>query len=862
MPDKQKPYQPDAIQKARPGKWVRFNDIYGSGMRRQSYDGKFVYETHYDKGAGQPKDINLWGTHVTTLPKPTKPGSLEDFQDQVATKIVSTTSKVRGGIEAGKSTAGAGYTVATSARGAGGIAAGIAGARSTLGVGGLVGSIARVAGPVTIAVAPALVITGILEALGLEPGRSPVAQQIYSEQQGGGFFGAQPGRPDYKGAKFQGGKLVGQSVDDSNRRDRSWYPDWVPKSLQDPKKSEKLKEYLGKVGQLDRLLKEKVGRGVPTGSLYNNYTDITRYSDPAHGNKPTTYHFLGEVGEKQLIKVRGGYGLTYYGRVTHGKKPGIVEDIGGKRYLANKTAIYATRALAASGGNLDPKSAFQIGQEKAARDLMQLYNKLTVDPKNWTVAWGRHDNQLDAKTAQLLLKQPNQLVWNGKEWEDPILKTHAPDQKKAWRRWELTRPVNQINTKPKQGSVVQMTGSIRPPEQAVYKDGRGGLAWRDPRTNAVIDQKQAQARWQATRPAGHKNDVPNEKSVVDLAVGQWQNFTDEYGRTGYQRVDKKGNVFETRYDATGTNQPPRLSASIQNGALGGERTSQAHVPKPTKPKIVIDEVDSHTNIGSRQRAPGAFIPKAGKGEIAKVVQNPNSGVTTTYLKNGAIYSQKLGANAYRSKPPDIVALNRVDIQTPSYLQQFGTPDQQDRNAGQEVTDNQPKYSYPPVDYATDERHPAEVLGAKPQSPPAKAVAPTTGTSNQLDPAIQAAMNRQQTANNPYGIRDFNEDGLDDITGQPVAEIVNDAWKISQPEAPKPPTATNPAALYSGNPNDDPMGEPAQPTSQPVVAANPTIIASGNPTGIYEAPKAGAPLTGIVPSFDPGENIPRGKMGMY
>ena len=844
MADKTPKYQPNTTQLARPGKWVRFTDMYGSGLRRQSYDGKFVYETHYDKGAGQPKTVNVWGSNIATLPVPPKPGSPPDVMGQLSSGEGPNVSKILGtkaGFKGGQLASVAATRVFSPALAANLVKAGAA---------------FIIPGALTLGLALA----------GKRPGESNLAAPVFGAERGHNAYGTPPGNPGYKGATYQGDQPVGKTVAQDVLEGwpgRETNPLHIPEKLLKSNNYFEIEAWKAKVRQLDSLLRKEVGRGVPTGTLYPNYTSATRYADEAHGSRPITYEYPGPEGEFEAQRLAGGLGLTNLGRVTHKEenKRGIPVDYSGDRFKATRTAYYATRALVASGGKMDPELALQIGEEKAARAHKEMVENL----KPVSVAWGRHDNPINPKTAQLLKRaaEPKQAVWNQaeNEWQDTNLGLKV-DQKAAWKRWELTRPINQANNKPKDGSVVSITGTTRPPEQAVFKDGPGGLAWRDPRTNAVIDQKQALARWETTRPAGDRNDKPRESSVVDLAPGQWQSFTDEYGHTGYQRVGKNGKVFETRYEATGTNQPPRLSASIQNGALGGERTSQAHVPKPTKPKIVIDEVDSHTNIGSRQRAPGAFIPKAGKGEIAKVVQNPNSGVTTTYLKNGAIYSQKLGANAYRSKPPDIVALNRVDIQTPSYLQQFGTPDQQDRNAGQEVTDNQPKYSYPPVDYATDERHPAEVLGAKPQSPPAKAVAPTTGTSNQLDPAIQAAMNRQQTASNPYGIRDFNEDGLDDITGQPVAEIVNDAWKISQPEAPKPPTATNPAALYSGNPNDDPMGEPAQPTGQPVVAANPTIIASGNPTGIYEAPKAGAPLTGIVPSFDPGENIPRGKMGMY
>ncbi|HCM52263.1 TPA: hypothetical protein DIS56_04030, partial [Candidatus Saccharibacteria bacterium] len=268
-------------------------------------------------------------------------------------------------------------------------------------------------------------------------------------------------------------------------------------------------------------------------------------------------------------------------------------------------------------------------------------------------------------------------------------------------------------------------------------------------------------------------------------------------------------------------------------------TTSAPTPQPRvqptpaqKPPIVVDDIDVHTNLGPRQGTPGAFIPKGGRGEIDKVTYNPNTGVTNTYLKNGAIFTQKLGDNAYRSKAPDKVASTEKDAQAPGYLQQFGTPDQQDRqtgkvplgegigvekalnevktagyqgetdpnktysftdvkgrdntltfrnngvviqqsqggnpyviwdpaknngqhwpgftnlsikdpNAGQTVTGNQPKYTYPPVDYVTDQRDPAEILDNEAQASSTNTSTVTSATNDQLDPAIQAAMKAQE-----------------------------------------------------------------------------------------------------------------------
>ena len=464
-------------------------------------------------------------------------------------------------------------------------------------------------------------------------------------------------------------------------------------------------------------------------------------------------------------------------------------------------------------------------------------------------------------------------------------------------------------------------------------------------TLSAADQAEAQAAWNKQHPAtGQKpgsgtpgtSTPPNPKPRV----------TPRPKPTTTKKGDERGEDATTVVTSTPTISSPSPQPRVQ------PKTSE-------KPVVIIDGVDSHTNIGPRQGTPGAYVPAGGKDEIAKVTYNPNTGVTNTYLKNGAIFTQKLGENAYRSKAPDIVALNRVDTQTPSYLQQFGTPDQQDRrtgkvplgegigiekslnevktagyqgetnpdktysftdvkgrdstltfrdngvviqqsqdgnpyviwdpaknngqhwpgftnlsikdpNAGQTVTGNQPKYSYPPVDYVTDQRDPAEILDNEAQASSTNTSTVTSATNDQLDPAIQAAMNAQEElpvwhANPSWGAPSKNAIALAGLDASKVLEErpgkdgktifrMNDGtyqaydprtlrasgagtWNKDQwdeysaahPVPPAAPEVTNPAALYSGNPNDDPMAEPAVPKDviSPVSTLDPAIQAAMN-----------------------------------
>src|SRR3990167_2142393 len=50
--------------------------------------------------------------------------------------------------------------------------------------------------------------------------------------------------------------------------------------------------------------------------------------------------------------------------------------------------------------------------------------------------------------------------------------------------------------------------------------------------------------------------------------GTWVRFTDNDGNTGKRRVGKAGTVFQTVYDSTGTNQPPKQQEDKGPGLFG------------------------------------------------------------------------------------------------------------------------------------------------------------------------------------------------------------------------------------------------------------------------------------------------------
>lgn len=898
-----------------------------------TYKGKTIplYQKPLNDGTGRIGIYDGNGTRYRTI------SGTQDFLDQVThdqdinvgKQLASQTKWT-----VGKGAIGFGLTRiplmtgggATAAATAGGGAAAVAGGEAATAAAATAGVAS--AGAIGLSLLPVTLIAGglfVAKLFGSNILKPDLTKPIYGAEPGH-LYGSPPGQPGYRKAKFQGAQPVSGSLIDSQlQQDRKLErqlanPTHAPEDLFDPKNHKQLREWNNNWAKLDRELRQVVSRGAPTGTLYPNYTSVTRYTDEAHGSKPVTYSYPGPVGEFVMNEhLPGGLGLTNLGRVLHkdADKWGVPVDTDGDKFRATMAAYYAARTYRASNQKMSIDQAIAIGQEKANRDWVDVLQN--TKPK--AVAHARYDNSIDPKTSALLMRAANarQNVWNQSksEWQDPLLGLRA-EQKPAQQRWELTRPINQTNAKPKQGSVVQMIGPIRPAEQAVYKNGPGGLAWRDVRTNAVIDQQQAQRRWQATRPDGHKNDQPHQNSVVDLAPGQWQSFTDKYGRAGYQRVGKNGQIFETRYNVTGTNQPPSENIILpaydwpqpqpsaakastvrpagpgrsqtvgtkeepaQPGrqpfqARGGSQTDDRSLAvvgpatitsaQPTYNETELhkyDEIESQRLAASRTPPPayqGAGIPVSSDHFVDKKGRLN----TITTLASGAKIQQVEGSTPYRiSGPtPGVVAdagqpggpigtYNTAKNQTPSPTParpadvSGGTAD---RIAEQIAASAATEVSMPP------ETKPLAEVG-EPLQPNLPAVPPSTISADnrggQSTPVWHADPNWGAPSQYAIALAGLDpgkvleerpgKDGktifrMDDGTYQVYNPRTletsgagtwnKDQWNeysTAHPVPPAPPEVTNPAALYSGNSNDNPIGEPTVPMGVTTGATDPTQAA--------------------------------------
>lgn len=403
MADNPSNYNLNATQKARPGRWVRFNDMYGSGLRRVSYDGRFVYETHYDKVAGQPKTVNVWGADIATLPAPPKPGNLTDVAAQIdRDKKANLSDALRG--QATQMGIKTGLSVSLSSVSAGGPAA-IATPLSTGTAATATGAgIATSAGAaVTAALAVPAVLTGILKLTGKQPFKSPVANPVFGTAEPGIISNALPGNPGYKNAQFIGGQPTGKTIvqgaEISGREAKELKKIDIPESIRGDYRKEQ--EYKEKYYLVDDKMRHEFGVALPQGTAYPHYNPVTRYSDEAHGSKPVTYQNKGPEGEVVVKILDGGLGLTNQGRVLSGptNKWGVPIDIGGEKSVAIRTSYYVKRALLATGGKIDNDTLIQISKERAQREINEELKELK--PK--TVAGGSYDNPIGQLASQTLM---------------------------------------------------------------------------------------------------------------------------------------------------------------------------------------------------------------------------------------------------------------------------------------------------------------------------------------------------------------------------------------------------------------------------------------------------------------------------
>lgn len=96
-----------------------------------------------------------------------------------------------------------------------------------------------------------------------------------------------------------------------------------------------------------------------------------------------------------------------------------------------------------------------------------------------------------------------------------------------------------------------------------------------------------------------------------------------------------------------------VTSTSGSGQRGG---NNVRTPEPPKSRIVtVDKGTQDRNGGYAVAAdgtPASYVPPAGREAIARTVQNPETGVTTTILKDGRVYSHKQGGEAYLAYDPN------------------------------------------------------------------------------------------------------------------------------------------------------------------------------------------------------------------
>lgn len=403
---------------------------------------------------------------------------------------------------------------------------------------------------------------------GKQPFKPPVANPIFGTAENNMIFNALPGNPGYKGAQFRGGqptgKTMAQGAEIGGLEAKQLKQIDIPESIRGNYRKEQA--YKDGHYQLESIMREKFGIRLPRGTLYPHYKSVTRYSDEAHGSKPITYQNKGPEGEVVIKELAGGLGLTNLGRVLHGPrhKWGVPIDIGGEKTVAIRTGIYAKRAFQASSGKLDPQEVFQMAKERAEREVEQELQE--VKPK--TVAWGRHDNPIDPKTAQQLMRatEPKQAVWNQaeNEWQDANLGLKV-DQKAARERWQATRPAVHKDDKPNNRSVVNMTTELasKPPAKTDAGATHTKPLTKEDSPVSFTDERREAFAANRGNPAGtHKpksttdtsgSVLPHERgqghkplssSSSNASTTKTTRITDDHWRSGGGGAHQPGNVIK------------------------------------------------------------------------------------------------------------------------------------------------------------------------------------------------------------------------------------------------------------------------------------------------------------------------------
>lgn len=604
------------------------------------------------------------------------------------------------------------------------------------------------------AIAPAAVLTGILSLTGKRPFESNLTAPIFGAEKIPGAYPIPPAHPGYKGAEFKGGRPVAdtlpQGQESSGLEAKAAKQIAIPDQMRGHYKQEQ--RYKNGFFQLDNELKKRVGISAPRGTLYPNFTSVTRYSDKEHGSQAITYNYPGPQGELVIKELPGGMGLTNLGRVVHKErnKWGIPTDFDGEKTKAYKTAYYAARAYRTSNGKIDPKQATAAAEERAEQEWQELNQKV----KPLAVAWGRHDNPIDSKTAQQLIRaaESRQVVWNQaeNEWQDANLGLKV-DQKAAWKRWETTRPAGYKNDKPRQGSVVDFvsnqdrtpiarisnhveTNELQPPTGNGWRpDGQSGAS----RPLYIGGKQTGYQVWKdgkiETYGSGTWNDtvaqrgpgIPPLVGVSDAAAELVaKKKAEEAARMAAEKQRKEKEEARQRAAAL---------VAAQNGSDGGSGSGGSGSGIQGSGTPTTDDDLKTTKLGGK--APAGIT-----GKVASTKTNHVTGVKTYLMEDGKIISHAPDGRPYLAGYDNNQVLvhqqqEQAKASTAALLSRGGsigdwgaaatmakekptsaTPHKPGEVVAPSAGQSQPKYDYPQVDYATDIRDKAEILGDQPTIP--------------------------------------------------------------------------------------------------------------------------------------------------